>query len=91
MVRVHILMIVIKNCRSETKILPKGQWRVVWTRQRALNLRCQTLQPDKLHWTMKQVEVLAEARTEDELDPMTECLSLRSTSLRKPIKMFLVV
>ena len=83
-----ILMTVSKNCKSVTKTPPKGQWQAASTHQRAPNLKCQIPQLEKLHWTMKQVEVSAEAPTEDELDLMIECLSLRLISLRKPIKMF---
>ena len=81
-----ILMIVTKNCKLVTQTPLKGQWQVAWTHQRAPNPKCQTPQLDRLHWTMKQVEVWAEAPTEDELDLMTECSSLRLISLRKPIK-----
>ena len=91
MPKVLILMIVSKNCKSVTKTPPKDQWQVASTHQRAPNLKCQILQLEKLHWTMRQVEVSAGAPTEDELDPMTESLSLRLISLRKPIKMSLVV
>ena len=79
MERVLTWMNASRNCKSQTKTQVMAQSPVGLIPQRAIKASSQTPQEKEVTKHLKQIEVSVELQLEEELDPTTEFLSLRST------------